>query len=455
MNTITPKRKFNLLTTISMIVGIVIGSGIFFKTSEIIKLTNGNILAGMGAFLIAGFGIIFGSLTIANYAQIDEKAGGLVTYCELAFGKTLGFLAGWFQTVIYFPAICAIIAWVAANYTLSLFGQPNLLTTSEFNPWVWPIAIIYVLFFFVTNLIKTKGAGKFQEITTIIKLGALLLLAATGLFLGNPIAVVSSSATRNFEMSGFLSALIAVAFATDGWMLAPSVAHEIKNPKRNLPLALIIGPLVVIGFYLFYFFGVASSIGTEAILNGVDPISSIAISLFGSIGPKVVYLLVLISILGTLNGLVLTFIRTPYSLAVRNLLPKSKALSAIHPKYDTPINAGILSLILILIYLGFHFLSLDGASLYGFTLFKGLEVDALPIVANYFFLVCLYIGVLKDNKNFVSSSLFQTKIFPILALVGASFIIYGGITKPQFNVYLLLCFVIILFGLLIRPRKNV
>ncbi len=449
-----PKRKFTLLTTVAMIVGIVIGSGIFFKTPEIITYTNGNILVAMIAFLVAGFGIIFGSLTIANYAQIDSKIGGLVSYCELSWGKTFGFLAGWFQTIIYFPAISAIVSWVAANYTLALFGQANLLTTGEFTWTVWPLAAFYLIFFFATNLIKTKGAGRFQEISMITKLGALFLLATVGLIFGNPTPLIANAQSNPVGVTSFLSALIAVAFTTDGWMLAPSIAHEIKDPKKNLPKALVIGPLVIIGVYLIYFYGVVSSIGPEAILSGADPITYIATQLFGSLGVKILYLFVLISIYGALNGVILTYIRVPYSLATRKSLPYSSTLSKIHTTYDTPVNSGILALVITLFYLLFHFLSLDGAILYGTTLFSGLQIDDLPIVMNYFFLVSMYLGVFLKSKQFPESTFVQTKVFPVLAMIGAAFILYGGISKPQFNIYLLLSFALIAFGLLIRSKKH-
>ncbi len=449
-----PQRKFSLSTTIAMIVGIVIGSGIFFKTPEIIKYTNGNIGMGILAFIIAGFGIIFGSLSIANYAQNDDSAGGLVSYCELSWGKKLGFLAGWFQTIIYFPAITAIITWVAANYTLAFLGQRNLLTTGDFNILIWPLSIFYLIFFFVTNLFQTKYSGKFQELTTWIKLLALLFLACAGFLLGNPTPLIDTANNFPTTSTGFLSALIAVSFTTDGWMLAPSIAHEIKDPKKNLTKALVIGPLIIIGIYLFYFYGVSSSVGPAAILSGVDPITHIATQVFGSFGPTLLFLLVLISIFGALNGLILTYIRTPYSLAIRNSLPKSDFLKKIHPKYDTPINAGIVCFILSLIYLGFHFLSLDGAIVYGFDLFNGLEIDSLPIVANYFFLICMYLGILFKSKQFKTHSFIKQKVFPILAIIGALFILYGGISKPQFSVYLILCFLLIFSGLLIQPKKH-
>lgn len=451
----TPERKFGLLTTIAMIVGIVIGSGIFFKTPDVIRSTNGNVLMGALAFIVAALGIIFGGLTIAQYSAKDDKVGGLVTYCEISWGKTFGFLAGWFQAIIYYPAIIAVIAWVGASYTFGLFGLNNLLTTGTFNIWVWALALAYLIFLYFVNTFFTKKAGYFQNFAMFAKIVALLVLSITGLIFGNPTTVLAPTPQYVTTSAGFLSALIAVAFATDGWMIAPSIAHEIKDPKKNLSKALIIAPMIIIALYLLYYCGVCSFVGPEALLQGVDPISAISGALFGDIGIKIVLLFIIISVLGTLNGLILGYIRTPYALALRNELPFSSSLAKINPKYDIPVNASIFSFVITVLYLLFHFLSLDGAAVYGLTMFSGLAVDDLPIVLNYFFLILMYFGVLFKPQIVKVSSFAGRYIYPILAIIGSMIILYGGLTKPKFNVYMMISLVIIMTGLLIRPKKSV
>lgn len=449
-----PKRKFGLITTIAMIVGVVIGSGIFFKTPLIIKETGGNVWMGILSFLVAAIGIIFGGLTIAQYSSNDDQVGGLISYCEISWGKTLGYLAGWFQLVIYYPAIVAVIAWVAANYTFGLFGLDNLLTTGKFNNGVWFLAIGYMLFYYIINTFQTKKAGNFQNFAMFAKLFALLVLSIAGLVLGNPTQVIASSSHYTTSTTGFLNAVIAVAFATDGWMIAPSIAHEIENPRKNLTRALIFAPLVIITMYLLYFIGVCSFMGSDALLAGVDPISAIASALFGSIGIKIVLLFIIISILGTLNGLILCYIRTPYVLAVRGELPGSTSLAKISENSDTPVNASLLTFVITLIYLALHFFSLDGAAVYNIHLFEGLAIDDLPIVMNYLFLCFMYFGVLLRPNQVKTKSFLGRYIYPTLAILGSVVILYGGITRPKFNVYLLVTLFIILIGLLIRRKKN-
>lgn len=447
-------RKFGLLTTVAMIVGIVVGSGIFFKTPQILMRVQGNVAMGILVFMIAAIGIIFGGLTISKYAQKDENVGGIITYCEIAWGKTVGYIAGWFQSVFYFPAIAAVIAWVAANYTCALFGMPNLLVNQSFGIEVWIIAIIYLIGTFALNCFATVRAGKFQSFAMFAKLGALIVLSLGGMFFGNPIEVIQSSVAYPTSSTGVLSALIIVVFAFDGWMIAPSIAHEIKNPKRNLPLALTLAPLLITAIYLSYFIGVTALAGPEMILAGQDPLQFVAYTLFGDMGMKLVMVFVIISVLGTLNGIILGYIRLPYALALRDEIFMSSTFAKVNKKYDIPIASALFTMCFSLFWLLMHFLSLDGSIIYNFQLLAGLEVDNLPIVMTYLFNGLLYLAVIVKGIPQTKLTFMQRFVFPTLALIGASLVIYGGIIQPKFNVYFLIGVIGILAGILVRPKKK-
>lgn len=448
------KRKFGLLTTIAMIIGIVIGSGIFFKSPQILMRAEGNVAVGIAVFLVAAIGIIFGGLTVSQYAQKDNNVGGIITYCEMAWGKTVGYIAGWFQSVFYFPAICAVIAWVAANYTCALVGWPNLLVNGVFGGPSWIIAIFYIAFFFALNSFATMAAGKFQNIAMFIKLAALIVLAGGGLIFGQPIEIIQGASAYPVSGTGFLSALVIVVFAFDGWMIAPSIAHELKNPKRDLPLALTIAPLIIAAIYLSYFIGVTALAGPELIMNGTDPLAMVATTLFGASGMKIVMIFVITSVLGTLNGIILGYIRLPYALALRGEIVGSQYLKKVNKRFDIPITSAIFTCVMSLVWLGLHWLSLDGANVYGMEIFAGMEVDNLPIVSTYIFNGLLYIAVIVKGIEGKQLNTKQRYIFPILALIGAGLVIYGGIIQPKFNVYFVICLVGILIGFLFRPKAS-
>lgn len=444
-------KKFGLLTSISMIVGIVIGSGIFFKTPEIIRATNGNILIGSLAFIIAAISIIFGGLTIANYAAKDDGIGGIILYSEMAYGKTISYLAGWFQIIIYYPAITAVIAWVSASYTLGLFGLDNLLTTGTFNPLVWPCTLAYLALFYTLNTLKTVLAGKLQSLFMVIKVTALILFSIVALVFGNPTSIVSNYSAYPSSFGGLMLALVAVVYAFDGWIIAPSIANEIKDSKKNLTKSLIMAPLIITAIYLLYYFGLSSFQDAALVLQGNDPLGLLANTLFGELGMRIVYLVVVLSILGTLNGVILGYIRLPYALARRKELPFSNHLAKLSKRSGMPVNSVIFCFTMTSIMLGLHFLSLDGSALYGFTIFKGMEIDNLPIVVNYFFLILLYLPFLFGKIK--TNSILSQVVYPLIASIGAMIVIFAGLSKPNFNLYLITSVVIIFAGLLIRPRK--
>src|SRR5699024_10812704 len=117
-----------------------------------------------------------------------SKAGGLITYSEMAWGKRWGYIAGWFQTVFYYPAIVAILSFVASIYLALLFG-----INDPKDPLIWLFTLGLMIFLFLFNIIKTKLAGGLQNITLVIKISALLILALTGLFLGKTTNITSNT----------------------------------------------------------------------------------------------------------------------------------------------------------------------------------------------------------------------------------------------------------------------
>ncbi|PKM88079.1 MAG: amino acid permease [Firmicutes bacterium HGW-Firmicutes-10] len=447
------QRKFGLLTTVAMIAGIVIGSGIFFKTDDILRSVGGNVLLSSLGWVLGAVGIIFGGLTIAQYAKREDTVGGIITYSEMAWGKTLGYLAGWFQIVFYYPALVAIIAWVAASYILVLFGAPGPFSSGEFTAFSWVLTVGLMVVFFVFNSFATKAAGKFQSFALIAKVSALVVLALFGLVLGNPIVAVKAASTGG-TMSGLFVALIAIAFAYDGWLVAPSVAHEIKNPKRNLPLALTFAPILIMLIYLAYTIGLTSVLGADVVMElGNAAVGEAATMFFGAWGPRIIYVFVVISILGTFNGLILGFIRLPYALALREEVPFSAALAVVNKKFDIPLASALVTFFISLVWLFLHFLSTSGVVQYGLTMFEGLEIDGLPIVLTYVFYVMLYIGVIKKAKV-EKLSILNGYIIPVLAVLGAAIVIYGGLSAPKFNMYFIISLVGIGAGLLIKPKKS-
>ncbi|GHU38352.1 amino acid permease [Bacilli bacterium] len=446
-------RKFGLLMSIAMIIGIVIGSGIFFKADDILMQTNGNVMMGCLVLLLGALGIIFGGITISEWAKLTDDAGGLISYAEKAFGKLFAFLLGWFQSTVYFPALVAIVAFVAANYTLALFP---LLGSSKSG--IWLMTIVYLVIIYVMNLLSSKLSEIFQTSAMFIKLIPLFLIAICGLIFGDPQELSSHAITLPIVLSS-TGAIVAVAFSYDGWAVAPSIGHEIKNSKRNLPLALIISPLIILAVYVSYFVGISLMIGPAEIMKMGDlAFSAAAERLFGSVGQKLMLIAVIISVLGTLNGLVVANIRAPYFLALRQELPYSHKIGILHPKFNLSILSTLMSFVVSLIWLGIHYLSLTVPTISQF----GIDISAIPIVIMYMFYTGLYVGVIMRTAKGLIQSKLLGYVCPILAILGAFMILYGGLTAANGVIYLIVSGLILVSGLGLyqcvvckKPRNSV
>ena len=156
------KKKYGLFTAISMVVGIVIGSGVFFKAEKILGVTGGNLPLGILAWIIGGVIMMICSYVFAVMATKFEYVNGVVDYSEVTVGKKYGYMMGWFFATIYYPTLTSVLAWVSARYTAVLFGW------SIVGPECMVISAVYLVGSYAMTALSPKLAGKFQVTTTVI-----------------------------------------------------------------------------------------------------------------------------------------------------------------------------------------------------------------------------------------------------------------------------------------------
>ena len=342
------KNEYGLFTAIAMIVGIVIGSGIFFKSDNILVATGGSVALGVLVFCIAAIAIIFGSLTISQLASRSAKEGGLISYAEEYYNKSMSCAFGWFQTFLYFPTLIAVVSWVAGIYICILFGIEDKLETQML------IGLAIMIFLFILNTISAKLGGIFQNASTIIKIIPLVIIAIAGLVFGDTSSVSLSDVTA-MQSTGWIAAIAPIAFSFDGWCVSTSIAHEIKDSKRNLPKALIIAPIFILVLYVLYFVGISMYIGPENIMAlGDAHVDLAANTLLGPWGAKIILIFVIISIMGTINGLTLGMIRLPHSLAMRKMFPKSEVIDKVNDKLLMPVNSAIVAFSISIVWFIIH-----------------------------------------------------------------------------------------------------
>lgn len=422
------KRKYGLATAICMVVGTVIGSGVFFKAQNVLAATGGNMPLGIAAWVITGLIMIICSLQFAAMATRYEKVSGVVDYAEATCGKTYAYHLAWFMANIYYPCMTSVLAWVSARYFGVLFGW-NLTSAN-----VLTLAGFFLILSYTINALSPKLAGKFQVSSTVIKMIPLFLMAIVGTIVG----FANGTLTNNFSTivtevvggnsSGLFAAVIATVFAYEGWIVATSINAELKNPKRTLPIALIIGSVIVVATYVFYFIGVAGGATNEVLIN--EGATTAFTNIFGTVGGSILNVCIVISCLGTLNGLMIGSTRGLYAIAARNLGPKPEMFAQVDKATNMTSNSAIWGLFVCSAWLVYFY----GANLAEgwFGLFN-FDSSELPIVTIYAFYIPMFIIWIKKEKELGFVKRF---LVPVLSIVACAFMIFAAVYAHGITPYL-------------------
>jgi Amino acid transporters len=413
------EKKYGLFTAIAMVVGIVIGSGVFFKAEKVLKATGGNLTLGILAWVIGGIIMIACAYTFAVMATKYQYVNGIVDYAEATIGPKYGYYVGWFMALIYYPTLTSVLAWVSARYTSVLFGFS--ITGGE----CMTIACLYLVGSYALNALSPVLAGKFQVSTTVIKLIPLALMAVVGTIVGltngmtvhNFTTVVTQVNTSN----ALFTAVTATAFAYEGWIIATSINAELKDAKKNLPLALVAGTFIVMIAYILYYVGLAGAVTNEVMMKGGEAGAKLAFqTIFSNAGGSLIFVFVIISCLGTLNGLMLGCTRGLYSIAARGFGPKPKVYSQVDSVTNMPTNSSIFGLLLCGIWLFFFYGANLTKSWFGFFSFDSSE---LPIITIYALYIPIFIAMIRKERDL---SFFKRFFMPVIALLGCVFMIVAA-----------------------------
>lgn len=436
-------KGYGLFTTIAMIVGVVIGSGIFFKSDNILVATGGNIALGVLVFTIAAIAIIFGSLTISELASRSSNSGGMIQYMEFALNKSAACAFGWFQTLLYFPTLIAVVAYVAGIYICLLFG-----INGSFDLQVL-IGLGVILILFAVNTISAKVGGVLQSSSTIIKLIPLILIAIVGIIYGNPSMEALTTNSAGLSSAGWLAAIAPIAFSFDGWIVATTIGDEVKDSKRNLPRALVVAPIFILLMYIVYFVGISVLVGPEKIMAlGDAHVDLAAKMIFGHLGAKIILVFVIISVLGTVNGLIMGMMRQPYLLAKKGMLPQGEIFAKVNAKNEMPINSSIIAGVITLLWMAVHYFVTKSGML------TNSDISEISVTMSYGLYIILYIKVFRMALNGEVKSRFKGFICPVLAVIGSIIIIVGGMSNAMFWTYASICLAIIISGALYWRNKE-
>jgi basic amino acid/polyamine antiporter, APA family len=339
-----PRRQLSLLDSTSIIVGVIIGSGIYKTSSDIAaNVADEGLL--MTVWVLGGLLSLVGALCYAELANAYPEEGGDYVYLTRAMGRPVGFLFAWAQLWIVRPGSIGAYAFVFATYANQLWplGQ---------GPWplvLYAAAAIVVLT--AINLLGLREGKWTQNVLTAVKLLGLLAIIAVGLLV-SPAAPPPHAVKSSFSLDGFRLAMIFVLYTYGGWNEMAYVAAEVRNPQKNILRALVLGTLAVTGLYVLVnlaflhalgLSGAAHSpaIAADAVARGLGPWSARAVSL-----------LICLSSLGAINGMILTGARIYYAMGRDHRL--YGWLAKWNARRDTPMRAMLLqSLVVLGLVVGF------------------------------------------------------------------------------------------------------
>jgi APA family basic amino acid/polyamine antiporter len=318
-------RNLGLMDALSIVIGIVIGAGIFIVPNLVAREIH-SVSLTIVVWVVAGVVSFFGALACAELGAMLPATGGQYVFLREAWGPLVGFLCGWSMFLV---ARTAQVAWLAV--TLALYFAYFV----PLSPW--PAKLVglaaIALFAIVNYRGVTLGAAVQKLFTSAKVLGLLVIISSAFLWHGKAVAQVSSG-SGGFSLSSLGVALIACVLAYDGWIQMTFVAGEIRDPQRNIVLALALGTAACIAIYLLANLAYMRVLSLSEIAASEHVAASVASRVLGPVGGAAVALIILVSIIGTLNGCFLTSPRLYFAQARDGLFLRK--FGEIHPRFKTP-----------------------------------------------------------------------------------------------------------------------
>ncbi len=354
-STIELVRRLGLVTAVTIVIGSMIGSGIF-KKPAVMSAQLGSPELLIAVWVIAGMMTLFGALTNAEIAGMMPVAGGQYVFFNRMYGRFIGYLYGWATFAVIQTASLASIAYVFSEYLGYFVQYPHFGETIErlgiaipFIGHIFPladfgtksIAILTILLLTTVNYFGVRFGGIVQNVFTVLKLAAIAGLVLLGFTVGNGSVSHFTSPTSfsHFQSPGGLLAAVFVAmsgafWAYDGWNNITWVAGEIRNPQRNLPRAMFLGTAIVIFVYVVTNLAYLYILPVETMAKSKLVAADVAEAFLGKYGGSFIAAAVMISTFGTLNGSILSTARVFYAMAKEKMFFRRTA--RVHAVYRTP-----------------------------------------------------------------------------------------------------------------------
>lgn len=371
------KKEISLFGGVSILGGIMIGSGIFYLGSYVLIRTGMSLGLSLLCWIIGGIISLLGGICYAELGAADPSAGGLTVYLNKAYSPIVGFLAGFNSWLIGGPGSIAALA----------IALPTALTAvMPMSDWTVKLfAIGLILLLTVVNYFGVKSASKLQNVFMIAKLIPIGIIMVLGFIFGNVEPNLSMTPQTGDVSFGSIISMVAFAvvaslWAYEGWTNLNTVAEEVKNPKKNLPLAIVISIVSITILYTLFNYSIYKVLPFNEIQNLIANEqlylgTHVAEKLMGNTGSILVTVGMVISMFGSLNGCILAFPRMYYAMSEEGHFFKS--FKKLHPKYKVPyapiIAQAVISIALVLLR--------NLSQLTSLVVFSGMTFNTLGVYA--------------------------------------------------------------------------
>lgn len=401
-----PRRTLRLREAITLIVGLVIGAGIF-KTPAVVADLTGNTITMFGAWIFGGIISLIGALCYAELASAYPDAGGDYHFLQRAYGKSIAFLFGWARLSVITTGSIALLGFVFGDYMNRLcsldFHVPGL------GSFIYAVLVILILSFL--NLKNIRTGMRTQSLFTALQVLCLILIVATALFL-----TFSGSSTNPAQAdvpntllpnpSGFGLAMVFVLLTFGGWNEAAYISAELKNGHRNMVKALVFSIAIITSLYLLVTWAYWRGLGFHGMSSSQTIAADLMHMAFGNTAQKIISLMIAISALTSINATIIVGARTSYAMGCD--WPILHKLGVWDTRRDTPVNALWVQCIasLLLVVLG----ALIGSG------FKSMVEFTAPVFWLFFLLAGISLFILRKREPHVARP-FKVPLYPILPVI--------------------------------------
>jgi APA family basic amino acid/polyamine antiporter len=322
-------RVLGLRQLTYIVIGTVIGSGIFVVPGVVLRQSGGSIGVALLVWLVGGILSLLGALTYAELGAMHPQAGGLYVYIRDGFGRFPAFLFGWTLFFVISSGSVATLAVAGASYLGQLVPLDALMTKFA--------AVLMIAVIAIINVRGTRESARVQDWTTLLKIIGILLMS--GLFLlrgrglGSTVAVWPEVVSTSV-LSGFGLAMIGTLWAYEGWQYVTYSAGEARDPQRTFHRGIVLGTAALIAIYLLASVAYLAALGPEGVAGTNRVAADAATALFGPLAGKLIALMILVSIFSATNGIVLTVPRAFFAMARDGIF--FRKLAEVHPRFGTP-----------------------------------------------------------------------------------------------------------------------